>query len=488
MITAREYARSSKGKGGQSRSTDDQHAANLIAEKDFGPWSWGAPYVDTGSASVFATKARGDFARLMADLASGAFGARGDVLVLWEISRLSREMNVGTKIVDLAEAGGYLIHITSEDRTYDPSNYNDRYSLNAGINDAERESRRLSKRTLRGVESSYTAEGGARPHGKCPFGFAREYGLIDGRSKCVRQYLDPKEAPLIVELFERVLAGEALLAIARDWAARGITSRGGVPFSGATLRVSLTLDAYRGFRVHHGRTVKGNWPAIIDDETWFGVQALLADPSRRSYTGQGIQHAYTMIVRCDECSGPISVTFRRAVKSPLPPGYQCHHKGCLRINKEGVDAEITGAIVAYLERLRSQGLLDLDTGDGSPELVAVRTELAVRRGELRELEAETPATLAEGRVLARMTTAKESLIRDLEKRLSGLSRPDRLAEVFAEAEDIGARWDALPVTAQRELAGILLTPGLLGEVRITRAPAMGVVVPAADRLRWVQEG
>ncbi|WP_458246324.1 recombinase family protein [Streptomyces sp. MAI_2237] len=190
---AREYLRSSKGRGGRSVSTEDQHKDNIRAEQEHGPWTWGEAYADTGSASKYARKTRDDFDRLMADLDSSEFGEPGTVLVLWEVSRLARETGKGVALVDAVERGGYLIHVTSLDRTFNPSNYGDRHSLISGINDAEKEARLLSARTLRGVNSALD-EG--RPHGKTPFGYARDYELIDGRPRPVRQYPDPVEGPV----------------------------------------------------------------------------------------------------------------------------------------------------------------------------------------------------------------------------------------------------------------------------------------------------
>ncbi|ARF53700.1 recombinase family protein [Streptomyces gilvosporeus] len=102
---AREFLRVSKGKGKTARSITDQHRDNIATEADHGPWTWGEPYRDTGSASKFATKVRDDFEKLLADLTSGAFGEPGDVLVLWLVSRLARETGRGVALVDAAEAG-----------------------------------------------------------------------------------------------------------------------------------------------------------------------------------------------------------------------------------------------------------------------------------------------------------------------------------------------------------------------------------------------
>ncbi|MFD4554279.1 recombinase family protein [Streptomyces sp. NPDC058469] len=111
----------------------------------------GEAYKDTGSASKFATRIRDDFEKLLSDLETGAFGRPGDVLVLCEVSRLARETGRGVALVDAAEAGGYLIHVTSLERTFNPRNYGDRHSLISGISQTSRSTAR-GPRSLRFVD------------------------------------------------------------------------------------------------------------------------------------------------------------------------------------------------------------------------------------------------------------------------------------------------------------------------------------------------
>jgi len=181
------------------------------------------------------------------------------------------------------------------------------------------------------------------------------------------------------------------------------------------------------------------------------------------------------------------VTYRRAAKCPLPPAYQCRDKACVRITKDGVDDEVTGAIIAYVTRLRGLGALDLSADADAPELAAVRAELGTKRAELWELDAMVPRKPEEIRLRARAIEDTKAEIDELEARARELSRPNRLGEVFGGGEDPAALWAALPVTGQREIAAIVLAPALLGEVRIMRAPRPGLAVPAAERLHWHQE-
>lgn len=476
LRAAREYLRVSKGKGRTARSIDDQHTENVASSDEFGPWTWGTPYADTGSASKYATKARDDFDRLLADLTSGEFGRPGDVLVLWEISRLSRETGKGVAIVDLCEAHGYLVHITSHERPpYNPQNYNDRHELISGIADAEKEARRLSARVLKGTNGALSRGEG---HGICPFGYARDYELKDGRPRPVRQYEEEHEAPLVRELFARVHAGKSIKSVADDWKLRGITSRSGVPFSRQTLRNMLTRVVYIGLRMHKGQTVKASWAGIVEPEVFYAVQAILADPTRRTYTGEGVKHAYTTTVRCDECGGPI---VNRYKKSPQGE-YACQDKGCVWVDKTEVDEIVTAAIVADLSRPEIYGPLSTDD-DG--EAVSVRAELSAKRADLAEMKAASrPRSLSAVLLLAEAIDALEADIATLSARQSAASRPNKLAGLFAPGPDVAARWADTDVSTQRAIAAILLTPENLGQVRITHAPESGVRVPAADRIVW----
>jgi site-specific DNA recombinase len=459
------------------------------------------------SASKYATRARGDFDKLMADLTSRAFGEPGDVLVLWEISRLARETGKGVAIIDLCEAGGYLIHLTSQGgdlgRTYDPRNWSDRAELISGINDAEKEARKLSARTLRGVNSA-AREG--RPHGRIPFGYARDYEVIDGRPGCVRQYPDPVSGPLIEELFKRAAGSDGTLpepvyAIAQDWEVRGIRTPDrtvdgervpGRPFHDGNLREMLTKPVYAGLREHNGVLAPVQWEGwtpIVSRELFDRVQRLFADPSRRTYLGTGVQHVLTSTLRCDVCGGPITVRCRKAGV----PGYECLKKGCARVDKAEVDRILIGdlgtgelgVILAYLSAPHRAAALRRRPESG-PEEQATRAELDQLRGELKELEDAPRPKTARAR-LAR-TADMEELETDaaaLEAKLSRLTAPDPLTEILPSGSgtDLIAWWKTADVQRQRAVAALLLTPELLGQVRIT--PSQGWRDPVTDRLRWV---
>ncbi|MGP4089530.1 recombinase family protein [Streptomyces sp. KR55] len=539
--TAREYLRVSKGKGRSARSIRDQHTDNLEAEQEHGPWQWGEPYQDTGSASKFARKVRDDFEKLVADLRSGEFGDPGDVLVLWEIARLARETGRGVEIVDLCEAAGYLVHITSHERTYNPRNYNDRHELISGIADAEREARRLSKRTLRGLNSA-AREG--RPQGQVSFGYARDYEVIDRRPRPVAQYPHPEEGRLVAELFVRVagvednrfgladdenvpllytntpredggLLPEPMYALSREWEQRGIVSRDrtvdgelvpGVPFSPQNLRSMLLRPAYAGLRKHNGKIVPVRWEGytpIVSRALFDRVQKVLADPSRRTYTGEHIRHVLSMTMRCGVCRLPMAAMHRNKNRKKASLGYQGHPCGHVWVDKEETDRIIIGdldrfdpetgkrlppelgVILKYLaDPLRHAALRRRP--DSSAQEKTVRAELDRLTGELEELEkAPTPKT-ARAKIQRTMDMEElETQIAALDAKLVKLTTPAPLAALLPDEPitDVVAWWKNTSIEKQRAIAAVLLTPALLGEVRIMPAPGRKPT-PVAERIAW----
>ncbi|MGW0574807.1 recombinase family protein [Streptomyces sp. NPDC002920] len=541
--TAREYLRVSKGKGRTARSITDQHRENLEAEHEFGPWTWGEPYKDTGSASKYARKVRDDFEKLIADLRSGDFGKPGDVLVLWEISRLARETGRGVEIIDLCEAGDYRIHITSHERTYNPRNYNDRHELITGIAEAEKEARRLSVRTLRGLNS---AARDGRPQGQVPFGYARGYEVIDRRPRPSTQYPEKDEGPLVAELFVRV-AGvednqlgddsvpllytntpkedggflpEPMYAISKEWGERGIVSRDrvldgelipGVPFSPQNLRSMLLRPAYAGLRKHNGKIVPVQWEGwtpIVSPRLFEIVQEVLADPSRRTYTGEHIKHVLSMTMRCDVCGGPMAVMHRNKKRKKAALGYQCHPHGHVWVPKEETDHIIIGdldrfdpetgkrlppelgVLLSYLENPDRYTFLRRGP-DTSGKEQALQAELALLNGELKELEdAPRPATARARIQRTKDIEELETTAAELSAKLGKLITPAPLAALLPDEPitDVARWWKQTGVEKQRAIAAQLLTPGLLGEVRIMPSPVRRNAAPVVQRIAWRREG
>src|SRR5262249_40864594 len=109
----------------------------------------------------------------------------------------------------------------------------------------KRYSSSISKKTKVAREKSALA---GRPHpGPRPFGYLDD-----------RQTLHPEESEHYRELFRRVIDGDGLTRIAKDWERRGILNKNGDRFSADSLKKKVRAPRAVGYRQHHGEIVVGD--------------------------------------------------------------------------------------------------------------------------------------------------------------------------------------------------------------------------------------
>jgi DNA invertase Pin-like site-specific DNA recombinase len=486
VLRGREYLRVSQDRSGRVRSNDEQHDDNVRAGEQHGFSLNGEAYADESlSASRYATKNRGDFTKLLDDLGAGRFGA--DILVLWEPSRGSRRVGEWATLVDLLEDAGVKVCVTTHGRIYDPANARDRRSLLEDAVDSEYESAKTSAR-IRRAAAATAARG--EPHGRIPFGYCRRYGIDPGGKRTlVAQDPEPGEAAVVAELFARLKAGHSLKSIERDFAARGIRTRSGKLFDSQHLRDLALRPLYAGLRIHTpgnrtGRyqgglddAVEATWPGLVDRETFFQVRTMLTDPGRRtSRPGRG-KHLLSLIGRCDVCSSWLSVTYRRG-----PREYSCRDFSHVYVDADDLDAVAEQVMLAYLARDDVIERLRAVPEDGG-ELAQVRAGLAAARAELGTLRsAGRDGKVSVGTLLA-VEPGLVGRVEVLEARERELSTPAALT-MIEPGEDVARRWAAAPMSARRTVARLLLSPAVLGTLRLARSPSRGHQVDPEDRIVW----
>src|SRR5690606_6782283 len=81
-----------------------------------------------------------------------------------------------------------------------------------------------------------SAERGGDPGGGRAFGYVRRFADAENRRGTVRIEVVPEEAALIREAARRILGGDSLSNLARDWAARGVTSVTGGRWDASNIR------------------------------------------------------------------------------------------------------------------------------------------------------------------------------------------------------------------------------------------------------------
>jgi site-specific DNA recombinase len=488
----REYLRVSmvKDTGGRERerSPNQQHGDHQKDAERQGFELHPNPYRDVGSASRYATKARDDFDRMIADLQAGRFDADG--LALWEGSRGSRKMSEWALLLDLLAEGRKAVWIHTHGRMYDTTNHRDRRTLLEEAVDAEYESGKTSDRLIRD-HADRAAEG--RPAGRVSFGYQAAYDERTG--KLLGRIPDPKAAPLVVELFDRFTSGVSLRSIAKDWEVRGVVNGSDNPYTVAHLRTVLQNRAYIGERVHmpgrrsrwflepeHATITPGTWEPIVAREVFFLAQAILTDPSRRAVR-YGEQHMLSGVALCDPCSGRLY-----AMRSNGNRTYRCRDKGCVQVSEDELDAVAERRILAYLTSPKVYEGLEQAHEAAHVELAEVDAQLAQVRHELQDLEARVSSGRLSLDFAEKVEPGMRSRIAELQERRDGLATPSALRGLIQPGEDAAQRWAAVDdIGRRRGIAALVLTPAMAGQLRVARSPIRHRRVPAENRVVFMRD-
>jgi site-specific DNA recombinase len=173
------------------------------------------------------------FKHALVDLASGTI----DGIAVLNIDRLTRRKDQVRPILNaLEEMGGRLFSLEDNlDTADDDPDGSAELKLQQLVERAEREARRTSQR-MKLMAKHRARKGLHQPGSKRPFGHTPDW--------C---NLVPHEVQLIREAAERVVAGDSIHAICRDWTRRGISTTTGVTFwqgSGVLVVGRCCLDVW----------------------------------------------------------------------------------------------------------------------------------------------------------------------------------------------------------------------------------------------------
>lgn len=459
---AREYLRVSKDLSGRARSTEEQHADNQHEAQRSG-WSLHPqPYCDQSvSASRFSTVTRGGFDRLTADLESGSFA--GDILLLWESSRITRRVDEMEKLLKLCERGRITIYVATHHRMYDPGNHRDRRTLLEDAVDADYESGKTSSRGRRAAAAS-AARG--EVWGRVPYGYKREYDATTGR--LLGQLPDEREAPVVREICRRVKAGDALYAIATDLCRRGIPApTGGARWDPTQVRRIATNPTYAGWRTHRIEVgpdeweiqkTPAAWPALIPEADHWVLTALFGDPARKTRREGGVRHLLGGIAVCGVCGAAC-----RRIKNRNTPSYACAQRFCVTRTQVPLDAYIEAIVVLRLSR---PDAVELMAGPDDTEVMKAVEKVRELRARLDAFYAAASQGKLSPEGLIRVEGQLLGEIREVERRAVPRGVPSAVLELTAG--DVQQRWDGLVVAQKREVIRALLVIRILPTGKGTR--------------------
>lgn len=439
------YARESEDRDGLSENVDIQlEEAQDYCERQ--GWDVVGEFNDNDiSASKYSKKPRPGYDSLLEAIRAN----QGDVVVLTEIPRLYRRLEELLEVIHLAETTRLRKIATTDDSGYDLSTGEGIHNAISAVNNAARESSRISERTKRKKRAQAKA-------GK-PNGGRRCYGFeSDGQT--VRE----AEAAVIREMVQRLVDGETQTGLVRDLNERKIPTCDGKKWTPKTIRMLLSSKRLVGIRTHLGMEYKATWPAIISEQNWEKVQLIFQANVEINHYVRARRYLLTGLVECGNCGKPMRGSVYRWGDGKQAARYRCLKQtvdglpyGCGTImrNSDPVDYVVTEAVFKRYESPQfAKALHHAEHGDEMRDLLSQQHADKLRLQEIRTAYAEGKVSLQD---MVNIKGIIEDAMEATRTKLTRLSSGRLLANIPV-GETIREAWDEADLEWRREFLKLLV--------------------------------
>ncbi len=440
------YARVSKDDSTRARSCDEQ-IVSCTDDCDDEGWPIGDVLKDNDrGASRHSRREREDFKKLPSILRAG------DVLLVWEPSRITRDMREFGSFCDLMAERGVLLYY--EGRLYDVNDDDDRNRVWQDILDGAKQVGKTRKRVLRAMAANLSEN---KPHGRVAPG----YQLVrDPRSgKVVDRVPHPLQAPLLQEAARRLLDHESSRSVSRSIAPRWKEAGGG-RFDLCDIRRILTSPTTYGFRVHYGEVVgTGKWEPVLNPELYRPIVGLLSRPA----THRGVEPKYLLshIAKCGVCleerKHPGTIERKGRLKNEKQSTkrgadrYTCTVCHGVTRNLERVDDHVEEFLFSELERPDALAKL---TARDEADRVSVDEELATidrLTAERDQFVVDAAKTRMSAQAVAVYVEQIEAQITATQERLNARTASVDPLLLDLVGPDARRRWKALELEQRRDI-------------------------------------
>jgi site-specific DNA recombinase len=365
-------------------------------------------------ASTRSRKARPEYNRLLADARSG----RIDHVIAYTSSRLTRRPREHEDLIELAERHGVTYSYVRSPSFDLNSSAGRRVARILAANDAG-EAEDIAERVSRQKQQAQAE--GRWIGGRRPFGFE-----ADGTRP--RQI----EADAIADATNRILAGDSVRSVFREWNARGLLTATGTEWNGSKMRQMLMRPRNAGL-IGNGDRIIGpaSWDPIVPEETWHALVALLKDPERLTHRGVSRRMLGSFMFRC-ECGEPM---MGGGLSAAGKPRYRCRRDRCQWRIAEPIDRLVLMVVERDLE-VNGANLMPAPTDAAKP--------LRARLNALRVQEQEIAAAFGDPDVpftAAQFATANRGLqekIRAIEAELGRMQAGSVLSGIADAADPVKA--------------------------------------------------
>jgi hypothetical protein len=215
------------------------------------------------------------------------------------------------------------------------------------------------------------------------------------------------------------------------------------------VREVLLRAANAGLSTYKGEIVgTGDWPAIVDPDTYAAVKAILTDASRRRGVGKPPTTLLAGVLKCGKCGGRMNGGFRGVAEDgSLRLNYRC--RACyLSRARRPLDELVSEAVIQHVEA--SAGTLTRPRKAAPRAVAKAISEAGQLRGQIDGYQARAaefdPADLAgilRG-LRARLAKAEAKIVKDAGKPAS---------YALVSSGDVQAAWIAAGTEGQRTVIG-----------------------------------
>lgn len=458
------YGRASRDPNKRGDSVEDQLAAGRTLCDRY-TWPIVEEFKDTGlSASRHAKQSRDDFEELLQVIEdTPATPGVTRIVVAYEASRYYRDLEAYVRLRAACLNAGVLL--CYKGTVYDLSRADDRKATAMDAIAAEGEADDIRDRNLR--TAARTAAAGD-PHGRLLFGYSRDYEVVNGQLRCVRQYENKVTGPYVYRSLVHIDQGRSVASLIRWLNSEENAARAdGQPWTTRNVRLMLLNRAYLGERKNGGNWRTASWPAIKGLDTPAGramfnrVTAVLTAPDRIMSRGQGVVHLLSLIAYCGVCGDHALLVGDPSAKSS--PVLRCREKRDTSIREHWLDAYVEEAVIDWFRKKhKAIAALVPDDADVEEKMAAVQCRINAFEEQLakaRALAEEFDDTTGQFKLSADSLAGMEQrLLPQLEaerKKLKEITGVSPLLLSLLNAADPQAVWEGVP-----ERDGRPAVPGL----------------------------
>lgn len=468
-------------------------------------WDVVETYIDQSKSATDRTKVRPAYDKMVADYKAGAF----DAIICYDLDRLTRQPRQLEDWIDAAELRGLALVTANGDADLSTDGGRMYARIKAAVARAEME----RKGARQSAAQLQRAKQGRAPKGMRPLGYATNGDIIPDEAEAVRaiyRLFTCGDHPESLRSLARGLSGtEPVKGLkprpkhshvvsaerAQRRIAEGKKPRPVVPdgeWSPSTILGILRNPRYaqmatytpktaqpdggrrRSWRAQilrddAGEPIRGQWDAIIDDETWWRAQSILDDNERATNTSGSTKrtHLGSGLYRCGICGAKVT---------GAPRGYRCSK----HIQRDEQGAVVTTSLMrsgadidafvlkAIAKRLEKPDAVRTEAASVSTSAAGINAAISEQRARILRAQHDYDEEIIEGRDLKRIRDAAEARIAQLEAEIIVQGQAAALAPVLGSSSPSQAFLNA-PLEIQRQVIDVLATVTLLPHPRGKKA-------------------